>query len=150
MYINLNKELYTNVPLRRAYSLRRRKENVVFLDSFPNSVILNNMLVIMNKAEILEQIFLLDWPSEIKLAEYVVNRHEFDSDDGYYGVTYPNDLDEYEIEVEGSFISKGSVEINYWDGDNQVIQLLESEYVIALKNHLKKCNNIDVINTLAV
>ncbi|RCU50090.1 hypothetical protein DU002_10330 [Corallincola holothuriorum] len=69
---------------------------------------------------------------------YALKRHGFGGDDGFYGVTYPNDLDEYQIEIEGEFIPDGFVEINYWDGEHKEIQIPERKYLESLKDYLSK------------
>jgi hypothetical protein len=90
----------------------------------------------MRKSEIFEQLFDQNWPNEEDLVKYALDRHGFVGDDGYYGVVYPSDLDEYQREVEGEFIPEKHVEILYWDGQHQEMQCRESEYLVALKAHL--------------
>jgi len=90
----------------------------------------------MNIEEILDHVFSYKWPSDEKLVDYAIARHGFGGDDGYYGVTYPSDLDEYYTEVEGQYIPDGYVEINYWDGEQKEVQIPESEYLAALKRYL--------------
>jgi len=90
----------------------------------------------MNRSEIYTQLFSYEWPSNEQLVEYSNKRHGYGGDDGYYGVTYPSDLDEYQREVEGEYIPDGYVEINYWDGEHREIQVLETEYLSELRNYL--------------
>ncbi len=69
----------------------------------------------MTESDILFQLFSYNWPSFEELVEYANKRHGYVGDDGYYGVTYPSDLDEYQKEIEGEFIPEGFVEVMYWD-----------------------------------
>jgi len=87
--------------------------------------------------EIFRQLFSNSWPSDAELVEYAVKRHGYRGDDGYYGVTYPTDLDEYEIVVERRRIEEGNVEIAYWDGDFQAVQVSEAAYLEALEANLQ-------------
>lgn len=92
----------------------------------------------MNESEILEQVFSHGWPTGEDLVLYAIRRHGFGGDDGFYGVTYPDDLDEYQVEVKGEFIPEGFVEINYWDGEHKEIQVPELRYLESLKDHLRR------------
>jgi len=90
----------------------------------------------MTEFEIFKQLFSHSWPDKEGLVKYALDRHGFGGDDGYYGVTYPVDIDEYQREVEGVFIPEDYVEINYWDGQHQEVQIKEHDYLSALKSHL--------------
>ena len=92
------------------------------------------MLKTMTENEILEQLFSLDWAPE-QLVEFANKRHGYASD-GYTGITYPSDLDEYQKEVEGEFIPDGFIEIMYWDGAEKELLIREESYLAALKMHL--------------
>ena len=90
----------------------------------------------MIKAEIFSQLFSNCWPTQEQLVTFADNRHGYGADNGYYGVKYPSDLDEYQREVEGEFIPDGYVEINFWDGNHCKIQTLESEYLSEVEKYL--------------
>jgi hypothetical protein len=49
------------------------------------------------------------WSQLSELADFAELRHGYGNSDGGFGITYPGDLDEYEIEVEGIKIPNGSV-----------------------------------------
>jgi hypothetical protein len=98
----------------------------------------------MTKSEVFAQLFSFSWPKPVELVEYANSRHGFGGDDGYYGVTYPSDLDEYQVQVEGEFISEGSVEIHYWDGDFKDLQVTEQEYLGALRGHLVSIRQVEL------
>lgn len=92
----------------------------------------------MSKAEIYAQLFSYDDLSAQEIMNCANNRYSYMGDNGYYGVTYPEDLDEYQREVEGKFIPNGYVEIAYWDGDFQEIKVLEKEYLDELRVYLEQ------------
>lgn len=92
----------------------------------------------MNINDIAEQLFSYDWPKNKDLVQFAEAGHGFGGDDGYYGVIYPCDLDEYDREAEKSFIPEGFLEIYYWDGEVKEIQIQEKEYLLFLKNYLEK------------
>lgn len=91
----------------------------------------------LDRKEIYAQVFHVVWPSDEELVGYARKRHGFGGDDGYYGLTYPWDLDDYQIEVDGAFIEKGHVEIRYWNGDFATLQVPEIEYLNELLTYLK-------------
>lgn len=95
----------------------------------------------MNKKEIYDQIFSYNWPKAERLVEYANKKHGYGGDDGYYGVTYPTDLDEYDREVDNIIIPEGYVEINYWDGAHRDIQVTEKEYIVELRKYLRRTGN---------
>ena len=99
----------------------------------------------MNRAEIFAQVFSNRWPSPEDLVKYAQEKRGYGGDDGYYGVTYPSDLDEYQKQVEGEFIPEGYVEVSYWDGDFQSIQIKEAEYLSALRAHLVSIKRDDLL-----
>jgi len=90
----------------------------------------------MTDRDILAQLFSYDWPTPEQLVQFANERHGYMGDDGYYGVTYPSDLDEYQIEVEGEFIAEGFVEISYWGGAHKETTITEQKYLEVLKAHL--------------
>jgi hypothetical protein len=102
----------------------------------------------MTTNEILRQLFIHSWPSDAQLVEYATQRHGYRGDDGYYGVTYPTDLDEYEIVVERRCIKDGNVEIAYWDGDFQAVQVSEAAYLEALDANLRSKGNAALADTV--
>ncbi|MGX1185463.1 hypothetical protein AB7M29_003142 [Pseudomonas sp. F-14 TE3623] len=92
----------------------------------------------MTEAEILSWLFSNDWPKADELTSYAISHHGYVGDDGYYGMRFCSDLDEFEREVEGAFIPEGFVEIMFWDGDHKEIQIPENNYIFGLKKHLLK------------
>ena len=95
----------------------------------------------MNKQQIYKQLFSEDWPTNEELFTYANNRHGYGGDDGYYGVSYSSDRDDYQREVEGEYIPDGYLEVNYWDGEHRELQVLETEYLSELKNYLLSSGN---------
>ena len=102
----------------------------------------------MTESEIFSQLFDSGWPSPKKLVEYANKGHGYIGDDGYYGVTYPGDLDEYQKEVEGEFIPEGFVEVSFWDGSFNAIQISEKRYLAELKAHLINCGYLELAQEL--
>lgn len=102
----------------------------------------------MTESEIFSQVFDNRWPSPNELVEYAKKRHGYMGDDGYYGVTYPGDLDEYQKEVEGEYIPEGFVEVSFWDGSFNDIQLSEEKYLAALEAHLINCGHPELAQEL--
>lgn len=90
----------------------------------------------MTKVEVLAQLFSTGWPKPDELVQYANARHGYGGDDGYYGITYPSDLDEYQRVVEGEYIPAGAVQVHYWDGTFRDLLLYEQEYLQALRVHL--------------
>jgi hypothetical protein len=55
------------------------------------------------------------WRPMTELARFAAERHGFGDTDGGFGVTYPDDLDEYDRAVEGTFIPPGFVRVyGFW------------------------------------
>ncbi|GAB2827362.1 hypothetical protein GCM10027276_32870 [Comamonas piscis] len=52
---------------------------------------------------------ILEWSRLYQLAEFAELRHGYGNSDGGFGVIYPGDLDEYEIQVEGVNIPPGTL-----------------------------------------
>ena len=102
----------------------------------------------MTAAEIFSQLFSNRWPSPEELVKFAKTRHGYCGDDGYYGVTYPSDLDEYQKQVEGAFIPDGYIEVMYWDGDFKDIQVMEGEYLKALREHLLSLDRQSLLREL--
>ncbi|QNA88419.1 hypothetical protein G4G28_07765 [Massilia sp. Dwa41.01b] len=86
---------------------------------------------------IFPQIFGYGWPSDEQLVEFARSGHGYMGNDGYYGVTYASDLDEYERVVERRSIGDNHVEITYWDGEPRSIQVAEAVYLEALAAYLE-------------
>lgn len=104
--------------------------------------------MLMTESEIFSQLFDNSWPSPNKLVEYAKKRHGYMGDDGYYGVTYPGDLDEYQKEVEGECIPEGFVEVSFWDGSFNAIQVSEKRYLAELKAHLINSGHLGLAHEL--
>ncbi|MGU5761570.1 hypothetical protein [Aeromonas hydrophila] len=103
----------------------------------------------MTESEIFSQVFDNRWPSPNELLDYANKRHGYMGDDGYYGVTYPGDLDEYQREVKGEYIPEGFVEVSFWDGSFNAIQISEEKYLTALKVHLINCGCLELAQELS-
>jgi len=110
----------------------------------------------MNKEEAIQYLLRHNWPTDDELVEFAERGHGFGGDDGYYGITYPDDLDEYEIEVEKRKIPNGMIEIDYWDGQNDSLLVEEEFYLEKLKEYfankgkLNDANKIDTLITKAL
>lgn len=52
---------------------------------------------------------ILEWRTLSELATFAERRHGYGNSDGGFGICYPTDLDEYEIQVEGVHIPAGSL-----------------------------------------
>ncbi|EIZ1411942.1 hypothetical protein MOV01_004278 [Vibrio vulnificus] len=98
--------------------------------------------------KIYNELFSQSFPSDEQLVEFALKRHGYCMDNGYYGVTYPDDLDEYEREVEGQCISEGMLRINYWDGSENESLVSERDYLSALKNYLTRKGNKELARCL--
>ena len=95
--------------------------------------------------EIINNLFIYHWPDDEDLVEYAIARHGFCGNDGYYGVTYSSDLDEYDREVDGRHIPDGYVEVNFWVGEDKIVQITESKYLEILKQHLVKSDKATLV-----
>lgn len=82
------------------------------------------------------------WRSLAELAAFAGGRHGYSNSDGGFGVTYPDDLDGYEREVESRVIPEGTVEVyGYWghpDGYEFVVS--ETHYLAVLAQVLRESN----------
>lgn len=102
-----------------------------------------------NQKAIQEMLSLVEFSLE-KLVELSEKNCGFMGDDGAYGVTYPHDVTEYDIEHEGRLeIPLGMVEIHFWDNGEQSIMVSLKEYIDGLKLFLtnKSKNEITKILT---
>lgn len=88
---------------------------------------------------IVAKILSYSWPSQDDLVAFAVKRHGFAGDDGYYGITYPCDLDDHD-RANGRTISKGMIELSYWDGEIKETLIAERNYLALLAAHLEKLN----------
>jgi len=95
--------------------------------------------------EIVKHVFLNHWPDNDELVEYAIARHGFCGNDGYYGVTYSSDLDEYDRDVDGRHIPDGYVEVNFWVGEDKVVHITESKYLKILKQHLLNSDKASLV-----
>lgn len=78
------------------------------------------------------------WPWPAQLAEFAVRRHGFADTDGGFGVTYPDDLDDYE-RATGGHIPEAFLEIwGFWgspEGDE--FHFSERRYLEILAAYLE-------------
>ncbi len=79
------------------------------------------------------------WSSLPELAEFAILRHGFGDSNGGFGVTYPNDLDEYDREVMGYVIPLGHVNVyGFWGlPDGYEVIVPESFYLGILASMLE-------------
>lgn len=84
-----------------------------------------------------------------ELATLVVNRCGFADSDGGFGVTYPEDLDEYDLAM-GAFIPPGFVELyGYWGPpDGYEMLVAESLYLDELSAILAEAGHADEAATV--
>ena len=78
------------------------------------------------------------WWQLSALAEFAVQRHGFGDSDGGFGVTYPDDLDEYDRVVEGDHIPAGFVRAyGFWGlPDGYEVLVPEPTYLAVLADEL--------------
>ena len=89
----------------------------------------------MNKIEAIRNLFQFNWPSNEQLIEFTEKGHGFGGDNGYYGLTYPSDLDEYS-KANGEFVPEGFLEVYYWSEPNDFVHVKENNYLLGLANYL--------------
>ncbi|MGB3619882.1 MAG: hypothetical protein WBA20_00885 [Ketobacter sp.] len=89
----------------------------------------------MNIDRVLETIFSYSFPSDEKLIEYALGRHGYGGDNGSYGITYPEDLDDFD-RANGENIPDGKLEIYCKELDVDVLTIEERHYLQALKSYL--------------
>ena len=71
------------------------------------------------------------------LVRFAENGHGFSGDDGHFGLTYPNDREEYEILHEGcQAIPEGKIELTYWTGESTGLLVDLTWYLEKLNDHL--------------
>jgi hypothetical protein len=91
----------------------------------------------MNKEEAINRLFGFNWTSDEEKVDFAIEGHGFGGLDGYYGLTYPGDLDDYEIEIEKINIPFGKVEIAFWNGPDDVILVDEIWYLKKLRDYFR-------------
>jgi hypothetical protein len=88
-----------------------------------------------NKEIILEVLSLVEFNYE-RLVSFAEEGKGFMGDEGAYGLTYPENLDKYDKEVEGRSIPEGMIEVHYWDNGEQSILVPLKEYISTLREFL--------------
>jgi hypothetical protein len=80
------------------------------------------------------------WRSLDDLVQFALKRHGYGNSDSGIGVTYANDLDDYDRQVDGYDIAEGHVEVYYCWGppDGYEIQIPEWMYRNLLAEHLQR------------
>ncbi len=80
------------------------------------------------------------WRTLSQLSEFAVKRNGYGNSDGGFGIVYEHDLDDYDREVEGSFIPKGCVEVyGLWGKpDGYEFHINEKDYLQVLSEVLLK------------
>jgi hypothetical protein len=86
------------------------------------------------------------WSSLSELSEFAIKRHGFGNSDGGFGITYPDDQDEYGIEIEKeTVIQQGFVgAYGFWGlPDGYEFQISEHTYLEVLSKKLidEGCND---------
>ena len=77
------------------------------------------------------------WSSLAKLVAFAEARHGYGDSDGFFGIIYPSDLDEFD-RANGHSICEGNVEAFAWYGahEGETHQLPEIEYLELLRQFL--------------
>lgn len=72
-----------------------------------------------------------------RLIEFAKKRHGY-STDGYFSVSYPSDLDEYD-RTQGSSIPEGHIEVEagYGEPNTKCYKLPEADYLDILRQYLR-------------
>jgi hypothetical protein len=52
---------------------------------------------------------IMEWPMLAQLAEFAQQRHGYGNSDGGFGILYPEDIDEFQMLINGVHIPKGSL-----------------------------------------
>jgi hypothetical protein len=97
----------------------------------------------MTETEAIRNLFLYSWPSDAQLVDYAEKGHGFGGEDGYYGVIYPNDLDEFD-KANGETIQQGYLEIYYWNDPDSYIHVTEEQYLTELAGYLRTKKLLDL------
>jgi hypothetical protein len=84
------------------------------------------------------------WHNLPQLAEFAVLRHGYLNTDMGFGVTYPDDLDEYARVVECEHIPDGFVRVNGFEGppDGYEVLVEEREYLRTLVSALMAAGHL--------
>jgi len=80
------------------------------------------------------------WHCLSDLAAFAAKRHGFGDSNGGFGVIYPDDLDEYDREVEGARIPDGHVEVyGFWGASKGGYEFVveEATYLTVLERVLR-------------
>ncbi len=85
-----------------------------------------------------------------ELINYAENGHGYMGDEGYFGITYPTDLDEYEIVHDKRNIPDGMVEIEYWDGEDKEVLIPLLKYLEALKLVLQEKSESSLVSRVDI
>jgi hypothetical protein len=80
------------------------------------------------------------WPQLLQLASFARKRHGYCDSNGGFGITYPNDLDEYQREIDQQVIPEHMVEVfGFWGQPNSYsILVSEAQYLRVLASLLKE------------
>ena len=86
-----------------------------------------------------------NWRTPGDLLKFARERHGYGNSDGFSGITYPGDLDDYD-RADSESIPGGSVEAYAWhgatNGDTHVLS--ELEYLSLLCQYFEACGQHDV------
>lgn len=90
------------------------------------------------------------WRNPEELAAFALARHGYCDTDGFFGVTYPDDLDEYDRLISRENIPEGFVEIIAWYGEHHgPSHLLEEKvYLEILRQYLSLCGEAEAAQRL--
>jgi hypothetical protein len=79
-----------------------------------------------------------NWRSPEELVAFAQERHGYCDTDGFFGITYPGDLDDYDRHVLGVNIPEGFVEAIAWYGERHGPSHLleEATYLEILRQYL--------------
>ena len=80
------------------------------------------------------------WPQLAQLVSFATKRHGYCDSNGGFGITYPNDLDEYQREVDRQVMPEPMVEVfGYWGQTNSYSMLVtEAQYLRVLASLLRE------------
>lgn len=93
----------------------------------------------MDTEEIVYKILSHHWPLDEELVSLALERRGFGGDDGYYGLAYPHDLDEYDQAL-GAGIPEGMLELTYFDDGIKEALIPERDYLELLEAFLRERN----------
>ena len=89
------------------------------------------------------------WTDVAELVTFAETRQGYENSDGFFGITYPSDFDEFD-RANGFSIPEGYVEAKAWYGshDGKIYQLPETDYLqllgqfLILNNHLELASRV--------